>query len=272
MRRVPIHRRWLVLAAIVVAAAAAGGAYAAFPDTNVDTYTGCLNTSGAAGGQLGQIATGLSPLKACGSNQKLVHLSGGDITKVTAGSGLTGGGDNGAVMLSVGGGYQLPQTCSDGESPQESGGSWACATYAGADQSCASGKFADGIGSTGSLTCGAPAPSHAYTTTNTLSTEPGSTREIVGLSDLPDGSYIVWATLSNKSGDDVHCVIGLPGTGSFITDMDFGTIKDHSVSTITGMVSLSGNQKVVDAQCYGDDSNPDSIESAFTALQVGAVN
>src|SRR5213593_4807904 len=89
------HWRLLALAGIVITASLAGGAFAAFPDTNVDTYTGCLNTGGTSGGQISQVASGLSPLKACGSNQKLVHLSGGDITKVTAGAGLSGGGDNG---------------------------------------------------------------------------------------------------------------------------------------------------------------------------------
>ena len=129
MRRLLTHRKLLVILGLVVAGAAAGGAFAAFPDTNVDTYTGCLNT----GGQIGQLANGLSPLKPCGTNESVVHLGGGDITKVTAGSGLTGGGDNGAVILSLGSGFQLPQSCAAGKIPQWDGSAWQCAdqqTYA----------------------------------------------------------------------------------------------------------------------------------------------
>jgi hypothetical protein len=113
----------LAIVGLVVAGSAAGGAFAAFPDTNVDTFTGCVN----AGGQIGQVANGLSPLKPCGANESVVHLGGGDITKVTAGSGLSGGGDNGAVTLSLGSGYQLPQSCASGKIPQWDGSAWQCA-------------------------------------------------------------------------------------------------------------------------------------------------
>src|SRR5690349_17193119 len=136
MRRLRMQRKWFVVAGLVLAATVAGGALAAFPDTNVETYTGCLNTGGSAGGTVGQIQTGLSPLKPCGSNQKVVHLSGGDVTKVTAGAGLAGGGDNGAVTLSLAGGYQLPQSCAAGKIPQWDGSAWQCAddqTYTNGD-------------------------------------------------------------------------------------------------------------------------------------------
>jgi len=127
-------RRRILLGAglVVLMGAAAGGAVAAFPDSNVDTFTGCVN----GGGQIGSVANGANPLKSCGSNESVIHLSGGDITKVTAGSGLTGGGDNGAVTLALGSGFQLPQSCAAGKIPRWDGSAWQCAdqqTYTSGD-------------------------------------------------------------------------------------------------------------------------------------------
>lgn len=150
MRRLFNHRRLLVLAGLVVAGAAAGGAFAAFPDTNVDTYTGCLNS----GGQLSSVANGLNPLKSCGSNEQIVHLSGGDITKVSAGGGLTGGGDNGAVTLSLASGFQLPQSCASGKIPKWDGSAWQCAD----DQAYTNGTGLDLNGNAFSLKSGYQLP------------------------------------------------------------------------------------------------------------------
>jgi len=122
------RRRLAVVAGLVLAGASAGGAIAAFPDTNVESYAGCLNIGGNSGGQIGQVAVGDVPLKACGSNQKLIHLSGGDITNVIAGTGLSGGGDNGAVTLSLDSGHSLPQNCSNGQVAKSNGSNaWSCA-------------------------------------------------------------------------------------------------------------------------------------------------
>jgi hypothetical protein len=115
---------WLALVVVVAAVAGASAALAAYPQDSVAVYTGCLNS----GGQIGSVAVGTSPAKPCGGTETLVHLSGGTITQVTAGSGLTGGGSNGYVTLGLQSGYQLPQNgCSSGQFVASDGaGSWSC--------------------------------------------------------------------------------------------------------------------------------------------------
>ena len=51
----------------------------------------------------------------------------GDITAVSAGTGLSGGGASGDVALAIAGPYQLPQACSANQVPKWSGTSWNCA-------------------------------------------------------------------------------------------------------------------------------------------------
>jgi hypothetical protein len=85
-----------VAVAALSALALAAYATAAAETTTVASYTGCLKN-----GKIESVTEGDKPLATCGPGQPEVHLSGGDITSVTAGSGLTGGGDNGDVSLTT---------------------------------------------------------------------------------------------------------------------------------------------------------------------------
>ncbi len=127
IKRLHFGRRWLVASVLVLAVVVAGGAYAGHQDSNVLSYTGCLNISGDSAGNVLRINAGDSPLKPCSSGQTQIHLSGGDISAVRTptGSGLSGGSENGAVTLGLSAGQKLP-SCSDGQVVKSSSGTWIC--------------------------------------------------------------------------------------------------------------------------------------------------
>ncbi len=112
------------ISAVIVAAALDATAALAAPQADPVVYTGCLST----GGTITSVAAGNNPLKPCNSNQVQIQLSAGTINGVIAGTGLTGGGSNGAVTLGIAPTYQLPQTCAGGQFPSWNGSSWACGT------------------------------------------------------------------------------------------------------------------------------------------------
>jgi len=106
--------------AAVGVVAIAGTALAGHQTSGVKSYTGCL-VSGD--GVLIKIKEGNAPRSACTGGQVEAHFSGGDITEITAqtGGGLVGGGENGAVSLS------LRRDCATGEVVKWNGSAWACA-------------------------------------------------------------------------------------------------------------------------------------------------
>ena len=114
--------------ALVVAATCLAAVTTAAPsaDAAVPTYTGCLNRLNL----IVQVAVGDAPANPpCrDAGAQIVHFAGGDLTSLTAGTGLTGGGGNGDVSIALAPGFRLPQTCTANQGTTWNGSAWACAS------------------------------------------------------------------------------------------------------------------------------------------------
>ena len=123
-----------LVSAVMVTAASAG-----HQTSDVTSYTGCLKA-----GKLSLIAIGDEPANPCQPPAVEAHFSGGDITAIVAGTGLTGGGDNGSASIALAASYQLPQGCTAHDVAKWNGTGWECATDDSATYRAGEGLDLDG--------------------------------------------------------------------------------------------------------------------------------
>lgn len=100
-----------------------GRASAGHENADVASYTGCLTPGGA----LTSMQIGDVPTRPCDPGAVVAHFSGGDITEIIAGPGLTGGAGAGRAALELAPSFRLPQACAADQLAKWDGAGWSCA-------------------------------------------------------------------------------------------------------------------------------------------------
>jgi hypothetical protein len=287
--------RAAALAVALIGVVALGGtALAGHVTSGVKSYTGCL---AGGDGVIIKVAEGNAPKSACTGGQTQVHLSGGDLTSVAvqAGGGLSGGGTDGGVTVS------LRRDCANGEIVKWNGTAWVCSadsnsTYTagtgldlnGSDLSvepgyrvkntpdCSSGQFATGFDTDGDIQCAAPpAASALQAFSATVGHVTLAGRTSVLSKTLPPGKYafMVSVELVNNDLDSTSwasCDVSRTGatlasTGTHIVD----DIADYETLSLTGVVDHGGGSILL--ACDEEHADVDVDSATFVAIKVDSL-
>jgi hypothetical protein len=294
--------RLIIVAVCTAAAFAVGGiAYASIPDPSGAIH-GCYNTGSNPSGQLRVIDTGKGA--ACSKNEQALSWNqtgprgpeGPPVPPAprgprgagaapgptySAGAGLSL--DGSTNTFGIQGSYQLPQGCSNGQTPFLLGTPlthpWSCFTAANADKSCPSGQFQNGVDADGDPTCALPS-SGSSSAPELWVTRNGSDQ------DTPEGVTVTVATLSLPSGSFL-----LTGEGSAEADLDGDSVNlgcffdvdrgpegdtsegddDLSTFSVNDVVTLAAPTDV-SLDCGSAQPHTHVARVVMTALKLGTVN
>ena len=303
-RRTTLRRSVVLISLAALAVVGLGGtALAGHLTSDVKSYTGCLVTRD---GVVIKVKEGDAPASPCTGGMTQVHLSGGDITKISVTGALTGGGDNGEVTIGLKPEFTLPTGCASGQIAEWNGTGWACAADDNSiyepgtglelvgttvfriapdyrvknTPDCASGQFATGFAADGTIQCGTPATGgvHAYSAHVGPTTVAGDT--VVISKTLPAGTYLLLATVAlvnqdgDGAGDEVaaaECSIPgyTTGTQGLLWDSDFGTADTKETAALSSAIVHAGG--AVELRCAENAANVDVYNATLTAIKVDSL-
>jgi hypothetical protein len=288
----------LVFLAMVGMLALATGAIAGHQTSGVKSYTGCL-VSGD--GVMIKIKEGNSPRSACTGGQVEAHFSGGDITKISVGGGLSlpNGGDNGEVRIELAAGQTLPTGCVAGRVAEWNGSAWVCGvdndtTYTagtGLDLSaanafsiepayrvknspdCSSGQFATGFDGDGDIQCAAPASatSAGFFSRTASDVQVAGTMTILS-ETLPAGNYLLFGHVVGTTpsfDDDASGRCDLASDSSHVSFSDDPLERDNANLTLLSAIVHPGG--VVALTCTETDGNFDVASASFAAIKLDSI-